>query len=180
MTTPNAQRTLKRYLTTVAAVLAGIVVGAGITSAALVPMLNDAIATADRTAAELERTETDLTNAQGFNTELLEAAEDVETAAAEIEEREAAVKKREDAVTSKEEQIAANSFGDGMHVVGINVASGIYRNEGVESCYYAWMSSTGSDADIVDNDLTDGPATVTLREGENFRSDGCGTWTKVG
>jgi hypothetical protein len=37
-----------------------------------------------------------------------------------------------------------------------------------------------NDSDIVDNNqLGGGPWTVKLRPGQDFETDGCGTWTKI-
>jgi len=73
-------------------------------------------------------------------------------------------------------------FGNGLYVVGTVFPAGVYTTEGAEgsSCYYAWLTSTGSDADIIDNNIIDGPVTVTLVEGEVFESSGCKTWIKIG
>jgi hypothetical protein len=74
------------------------------------------------------------------------------------------------------------SFADGLYVVGTVFPAGVYTTEGPSrsSCYYAWLTSTGSDADIIDNNIIDGPVTVTLVDGEVFESSGCSTWFKVG
>jgi hypothetical protein len=174
------QPLMKRYLPVLIAAVAGLVIGAGITSAFLAPPMAEATAHVEQLESQLDRSESDLSNAKSFNKELLSAAEEVEKAAEELAAREAAVQGREDAVTVTEQTIAANSFGPGMYVVGVDVSAGVYRNDGATDCYYAWMTTSGSDADIVDNEITDGPATVTLRDGENFKSDRCGTWTKIG
>jgi hypothetical protein len=172
--------TLKRFLPALITGIAGLAIGAALSVAVLAPPLAEATGKVEQLTSDLDRTESDLSNAQSFNKELLAAAEEVDKTAEELAAREAAVKEREDAVTATENTIASNSFGEGMYVVGVDVAAGVYRNEGAAGCYYAWMSSSASDSDIVDNELTDGPATVTLRDGENFKSNRCGTWTKIG
>jgi hypothetical protein len=87
---------------------------------------------------------------------------------------------REDAVTKAETQITASQFTDGVHLVGTNVAPGTYSITESASCYYAWMSGTGSDANIVTNNIVSGPATVTLKAGDVFETSRCGTWNKTG
>lgn len=74
------------------------------------------------------------------------------------------------------------SFNDGVYVVGATFPAGVYSTEGSKSgmCYYSWLTSTASDADIIDNNVIDGAVTVTLNEGEVFESKGCKTWTKIG
>ncbi|MEJ1087262.1 hypothetical protein WDU99_02900 [Microbacterium sp. Mu-80] len=103
---------------------------------------------------------------------------------AELSENEAALREREEAVTAKEEKIAvveASSFSSGMLIVGADVAPGTYRTSEANDCYYAWMSSTSADADIIDNNIISGTATVTLKKGDVFESSTrCGTWTKIG
>jgi hypothetical protein len=75
---------------------------------------------------------------------------------------------------------ASGTFSDGVHVVGTGgVAPGSYATTSADSCYYAWLSDTGADADIIDNNLIDGDVTVTLAEGDVFESNGCGAWTPV-
>jgi len=97
-----------------------------------------------------------------------------------LTQRENDVKAREDAVSQTEQRIAASSFGGGVRVVGVDIEPGQYRTDGTASCYYAWKSGTGADADIVDNNIVEGPATVTLRDGDVFENSRCGTWRKIG
>lgn len=68
---------------------------------------------------------------------------------------------------------------DGVHLVGTNATRGAYSANGVER-YYVWKTSTGADAQIVDNNIVTGPVTVTLVAGQTFETTSCGTWTKVG
>jgi hypothetical protein len=75
---------------------------------------------------------------------------------------------------------ASGTFSDGVHVVGAGgVTPGSYATTSADGCYYAWLSDTGADADIIDNNLIDGDITVTLAEGDVLGSKGCGVWTLV-
>jgi hypothetical protein len=93
---------------------------------------------------------------------------------------EAQLKADQAALDAKTKQVQDSQFSDGVHLVGTNVAPGVYSISNGSSCYYAWMTGTGSDADIIDNNIVNGPATVTLKPGDVFETNRCGTWTKVG
>lgn len=75
----------------------------------------------------------------------------------------------------------ATTIGDGTHEVGVDVAPGKYKTAGGQDCYYARLRNTdGGVENILDNNLGAGPQTVTIKAGEYFESQGCGTWTKAG
>jgi hypothetical protein len=70
---------------------------------------------------------------------------------------------------------------DGDWVVGEEIDPGTYETATTDNCYWARSKdATGNLGVIIANDNTDGPATVTISAGEIFRSNRCGTWTKVG
>lgn len=105
-----------------------------------------------------------------------ELAAELDETAAELDEREAEV--------TETEQVAADSEfpGSGLYVVGEDVEPGEYRTEGPGAlgiCYYAWMTGTSSDADIITNEVTEGSARVTLNEGDVFDSEGCKLWKRA-
>src|SRR5690606_7789520 len=111
---------------------------------------------------------------------------DVEDREAEVDERKAAVDERtrkveelEAAVTETEQRIEESTFGDGIYVVGEDVAPGEYRSEGGSFCYYAFKDGTGADAGIIDNNIVQGQTRVTLSEGDVFESSSCSDWTAV-
>lgn len=110
---------------------------------------------------------------------------------------EAKLKERETAVASAEKQLAkdqkkfdgavadreANMIGPGLYEVGVDVKAGKYKTTGPDGtnsvgCYYAWMSSSESDADIVDNNIVKGQAVVTLRNGQFFENKSCEDFVK--
>lgn len=73
------------------------------------------------------------------------------------------------------------AFSDGTHEVGVDIAAGKYKTSGSTQCYWARLrNNDGSLNDIIDNNIGAGPRTVTVKAGEYFESQGCGTWTKAG
>lgn len=93
---------------------------------------------------------------------------------AELDEREAEI-------STAEEEAAANTFGNGVYVVGEDIEPGEYRTDGPGSadiCYYAFLTGTGSDADIIDNNIVEGQARVTLQKGDIFESSQCQQWER--
>jgi hypothetical protein len=100
---------------------------------------------------------------------------------AELDQRERELAEREKAVTATEQQIAANSIGQGTWTVGRDIEPGTYRTrEAVtRQCYWGIFRSGSNGSDIVDNDIVDGGfPTVTLREGQDFENNNCGTFIK--
>ncbi|MBT2513400.1 hypothetical protein [Arthrobacter sp. ISL-30] len=123
---------------------------------------------------------------------LQSAADGVKTLEQQLAEKEKALAGKEADLASREQkfseaqkQVAANQIKNGLHVVGGDVQPGVYTTAGPDGtnsvgCYYAWMTSTGSDADIKDNNIVRGVATVTLVNGEVFESSSCQPWSKIG
>lgn len=72
--------------------------------------------------------------------------------------------------------------GSGIFEIGNDKNPGTYKTSGPagRSCYYAVLSSpNGSGVDnIIDNNIVDGPAIVTLQAGQYFESNGCSDWTR--
>ncbi len=93
---------------------------------------------------------------------------------------EAKLKADQAALDAQTKQVQSTQFGDGVHLVGTTITPGVYSISSGSNCYYAWMSGTGSDADIIDNNIVSGPAVVTLKAGDIFETNRCGTWTKIG
>lgn len=87
---------------------------------------------------------------------------------------------REEAVTGAEAEQAANTVGDGIWTVGVDIEPGTYRATDVsDDCYWAVLVSGTNGSDIVDNGIPGGGnPTVTVREGQDFESSGCGDWTR--
>jgi hypothetical protein len=68
-------------------------------------------------------------------------------------------------------------------VVGQDIDPGTYHTDspsGGGNCYYALLSSTNT-SDIIDNNNTTGPATITVGSGvKAVETQGCDGWQKVG
>ncbi|MBB5640953.1 hypothetical protein [Cryobacterium roopkundense] len=104
----------------------------------------------------------------------LAAAETAQsTRATELDAREAAVKGAEDVA-------AANTFaGEGTFRVGADVQPGTYTSDGGSNCYWARLNATGDD--IIDNDLSSGPAVVTVQASDGLiKTSRCAPLTKTG
>lgn len=76
----------------------------------------------------------------------------------------------------------ANTFTDGVWMVGLDIAPGRYRSSGPSpdgNCYWARKSGVQGDFDeILANDNQSGPTLVEIRAGDvAIESSGCGTWT---
>jgi len=83
---------------------------------------------------------------------------------------------------AKEEYVKKTSLADGTYSVGVSMEPGTYRTNSTNSrCYWAiYVSGTNYD-DIDQNDAGSvGVLTVTVGEGRDFRTQSCGTWSKVG
>ncbi len=74
------------------------------------------------------------------------------------------------------------SFDDGTYEVGVAVAPGKYRapgDGGSFGCYWERAKNdSGEVGSIIANSVSPGPQQVTLKQGEIFKSERCGTWTK--
>lgn len=86
-----------------------------------------------------------------------------------------------DKAAAAEAEVAANGITEGTWTVGTDIEPGTYKvTEPVTDCYWS-ITTTGSNGDIVDNDIvTGGLPQVTLSEGTDFTSNRCGTWAKIG
>lgn len=108
--------------------------------------------------------------------ELTERSEALETRESEAKELQETL---EAEVVAREE----SKISTGLHEVGVDVKPGKYKTAGPNGsnsagCYYAWKTSFGSDADIIDNELTKGKATVVLKKGQFFEVGSCEDFVK--
>lgn len=78
---------------------------------------------------------------------------------------------------------AAGAIGEGTWEVGVDVAPGRYKTTVAvtsDMCYWK-ITTTGKPDNIVDNDIvTGGRPTVTIKKGQDFTTQDCGEWKKVG
>lgn len=124
--------------------------------------------------ANVRATEAEARANVGANTGDLEARE------ADLDAREAALDERESDPPGGYTEVVT----DGVYVVGESVPPGVYRTEQVGE-YCQWhIIPTGSgiyDGDIINFGAGEpGPIQVTLRDGQDFTSSDCGSWTRVG
>ena len=115
-------------------------------------------------------------------TELTQREQTGAAAEKSVGDREAAVKGREDAITAKENFVKQTSLTGGKYTVGVSMEAGTYRTENTNSrCYWAVYTSGTNYDDIVQNDLgATGVLTVTINQGQDFETNRCGTWVKIG
>jgi len=71
---------------------------------------------------------------------------------------------------------------EGVWTVGTDIPPGTYRSNGdLSDCYWMISRSGSNGEDIIANDLpSGGHPTVTLSQGQDFDTEGCGTWRKIG
>jgi len=70
----------------------------------------------------------------------------------------------------------SSTIEDGTWEVGSDISPGTYRAEGGSSCYFQ-TSSDSNGEDIIDNSVAENNVVVTLKSGQWFQTDGCGTWS---
>lgn len=74
----------------------------------------------------------------------------------------------------------ANSVpGEGIYLVGKDVPAGSYVTagpSGIFSCYYKFVTGTGADASIIDDERVRGQSRVTLVDGDVFATEDCLAW----
>jgi len=79
---------------------------------------------------------------------------------------------------------AAATVDDGTWTVGDDIPAGTYKvNQPIASgslCYWAITKTGSNGGDIVANDLpSGGRPSVVVKRGQDFETNGCGTWTKT-
>lgn len=96
--------------------------------------------------------------------------------AAAISKQEAAVAKREKAVGIVEADIRRNTVpGEGVFRVGADMKPGTYRSAGRGGCYYAVLGDANGN-NILSNNITNGPALVSVAAGTFFETSRCSEW----
>jgi len=78
---------------------------------------------------------------------------------------------------------AAATIEEGQWEVGVDVAAGVYKVTAAvvtgSDCYWS-ITQHGNSANIISNDIVQGgKPTVTLKKGQDFTTQRCGTWAKV-
>jgi hypothetical protein len=98
-----------------------------------------------------------------------------------VKKREDDVKAREDAVTQQEKVQAQNTIAEGSWAVGVDVQPGTYRTKEAVTgdCYWEINSDANGDHIVANDIVTGGRPTVTLKNGQFFKTARCGEWGKV-
>jgi hypothetical protein len=84
---------------------------------------------------------------------------------------------------AEEQSPASGGVGDGTYMVGTDIKPGTYHTTGavggsLGNCYFARLSSTNT-SDIIDNNNSTGPMTVTIASSDAaFETSGCESWVK--
>lgn len=74
----------------------------------------------------------------------------------------------------------ATTITDGTWTVGADIVAGTYKTTGAGGdCYWAILKTGSNGADIVNNHVGGGNLRVTLKAGQDFETERCGTWQKV-
>lgn len=159
-------------------------------TASLASARDDEAARVDGLIDERDRLKSQLATAEDRATKAEEAAvqdraaldarsAELDVRASEVEAAEKAVAEREAAVTKTEETVEASKIREGTWTVGRDVKPGGYVVESpVEGACYWEIARSGSNGDaIIQNDfIMGGRPSVTLKEGQDFTTQGCGTW----
>jgi len=101
--------------------------------------------------------------------------------ASNLDTRDQELQEREKAVGKIEAEQLENSVESGVWTVGSDIKAGTYRTkESVGSdCYWAVLQTGTNGSDIIDNGIPGGGRpTVTVKKGQDFESQRCGTWVK--
>lgn len=74
------------------------------------------------------------------------------------------------------------AFGNGMFIVGVDIAPGTWSAPAAKGCYWARLSGfSGELKDVTANEYTSAQTVVTITAADKgFESASCGIWTKIG
>ena len=118
--------------------------------------------------------------------------EDLDRREAELESREGDLRTKEDELKQREEDLAARELEDpsgtgdgtienGVFEVGVDVEAGQYATEGSDDpdlpCRYR-VSEDEEGIEIITSEVSDGPGTVVLEDGQYFTSEYCQSWQR--
>jgi hypothetical protein len=118
--------------------------------------------------------------------------EDLDRREAELESREGDLTTREKELDQREQDLEARelqepsgtgdaTIGNGVFEVGEDVQPGLYSTEGSDDpdlpCTYRVSEDEDGD-EIIISEVSDGPGTVTLEDGQYFTSEYCQTWER--
>jgi hypothetical protein len=130
------------------------------------PVVAEATAASGATEEDLDRREAELESREG----------DLTTREKELDQREQDLEARE----LQEPSVTGDAtIGNGVFEVGEDVQPGQYATEGSDDpdlpCTYKVSEDEDGD-EIIISEVSDGPGTVTLEDGQYFTSEYCQTW----
>lgn len=76
----------------------------------------------------------------------------------------------------------AATMDEGTYEIGVDAPAGRYKTVAEDSCYWKRSKDDSGTLDsiLANDNVNDGArASVTVKKGEFFTSEGCGTWTKT-
>lgn len=177
---PKKPRTWLRWAVPAATLVVGLGIGAA--AGASNPTGSEEYqALEQRLDAEEKRAASAREQAERAGNNAAAASRSASQQATELADRERLVTAREEAVAAVEQQIAQTSISNGVWTVGVDVEPGTYRTAAAITgyCYWGIYASGTNGGDIIENDGPEGGfPTVTLREGQDFENNGCGTFVK--
>ena len=132
------------------------------------PVVEEATASSGATEEDLDRREAELESREG----------DLTTKQKELDQREQDLEARE---LEEPSTIGNGTIGNGVFEVGEDVDPGQYATEGSDDpdlpCTYRVSEDEEGD-EIITSEVSDGPGTVTLEDGQYFTSEYCQTWQR--
>jgi hypothetical protein len=130
------------------------------------PVVGEATASSGATVEDLDRREADLESREG----------DLTTKENELKQREEDLAARE---LEEPSGTGDGTIGNGVFEVGEDVDPGTYATEGSDDpdlpCTYR-VSEDDEGDEIIISEVSDGPGTVTLEDGQYFTSEYCQLW----
>ncbi len=132
-------------------------------------VVEEATASSGATTEDLDQREADLktreTDVQNKQQDLDQRGQDLESRERDLEDSSSAT--------------GSSTIGNGVFEVGDDVQPGQYASDGPEDsqlpCSYRVSDDEDGD-EIISSEISDGPGTVTLEEGQYFTSEYCQTW----
>jgi hypothetical protein len=75
----------------------------------------------------------------------------------------------------------ADTISDGIHEVGVDVKAGQYKTTVPERAFCYWERIRGDDISDSTSRYKEGPArqSVTIKKGDSFETEDCGTWKRA-
>ena len=171
---PEPDHTRRTVLTATVVGLLAFFLGMGIGGSGNAqdpPVAAEATAASGATEEDLDRREAELESRDG----------DLRSKQEDLDQREQDVESRERELENSASGIGGVTIGNGVFEVGEDVDPGVYATEGSNDpdlpCTYR-VSEDDEGDDIISSEVSDGPGTVALENGQYFTSEYCQTWQR--